>query len=61
MAMDMKINTRHMKKKELIHAIQHAEKNIECFGTPRVDFCEESSCLWRTDCISLNHTHPSKA
>lgn len=57
MARDMDINTHRMKKYELIQAIQHAEHNIECFGTQRVDTCDEGKCLWRKDCISLNHRH----
>ena len=60
MAMDMDINTHRLKKHELIQAIQHAENNIECFGTQRVDTCDEGKCLWRKNCISLNHTHMSK-
>ena len=55
MAMDMDINTHRMKKPDMIRAIQRAENNIECFGTPRVDYCNEEICLWRDDCISKNH------
>jgi len=55
MAMDMDINTHRMKKPDLIHAIQRAENNIECFGTPRADYCHEEICLWRSDCISMNN------
>ena len=55
MAMDMDINTHRMKKADLIQAIQRAEKNIECFGTERVDYCHEEICLWRTDCLSSNN------
>jgi len=54
MAKNMGINTFQMKKKNMIHAIQRAEHNIECFGTSRVEECQEFTCLWRDDCISLN-------
>lgn len=54
MAKNMGINTFQMKKKDMILAIQRAENNIECFGTPRVEYCGEFTCLWRDDCISLN-------
>ena len=54
MAKGMSINTFKMKKIEMIKAIQGAENNIECFGTSRVEYCEELACLWRDDCLSLN-------
>jgi hypothetical protein len=43
-----------MKKMDLIRAIQKAENNIECYGTQRVDNCQEETCLWRSDCLALN-------
>ncbi len=55
MAKNMNINTYRMNKTNMVQAIQQAEKNIECFGTQRVDYCGESKCLWRNDCISLNN------
>ena len=54
MAKGMGINTFKMKKIEMIKAIQGAENNIECFGTSRVEYCEELACLWRDDCLFLN-------
>jgi hypothetical protein len=57
MAKNMGINTFQMKKKDMILAIQRAENNMECFGTSRVEYCQELSCLWRDDCISLNETN----
>lgn len=54
MAKNMGINTFQMKKKDMILAIQRAENYIECFGSPRVEYCQELTCLWRDDCISLN-------
>ncbi len=52
MAKGMKINTYRMKKADIIHAIQNKENNIECYGTDRVTFCNEKSCIWRDDCLS---------
>ena len=54
-AKNMDINTYRMKKLDMIQAIQQAENNIPCFGTERVDYCYESACLWRNDCVSLNN------
>ena len=54
MAKGMGINTFKMKKIDIIQAIQCTENNIECFGTSRVEYCEEITCLWRDDCLSLN-------
>jgi hypothetical protein len=59
MAKNMGINTYQMKKNDVILAIQRAENNIECFGTVRVDYCQELSCLWREDCVSLNKSNQS--
>lgn len=55
----MRINTFQMKKNDMILAIQRAENNIECFGTIRVEYCQELSCLWREDCVSLHKSNKS--
>jgi hypothetical protein len=44
----------NMKKIDLIRAIQKAENNIDCYGTQRVDSCQEETCAWRSDCLALN-------
>lgn len=54
-AKGMGINTFGMKKLDVVRAIQRAENNIDCYGTQRVNTCHEDECLWRNDCISLNH------
>jgi hypothetical protein len=54
-AKGMGVNTYRMKKADIIHAIQHIENNIECYGTERVEYCNEDSCLWRDDCLALKH------
>jgi len=53
-ARGMGINTYRMKKADLVRGIQQGESNIECYGTERVDYCNEHECLWRNDCLSLN-------
>jgi hypothetical protein len=53
-AKDMGIGTSRMKKTDIIQAIQREENNIECYGTERVDICQEEACLWRSDCMALN-------
>jgi len=53
MAKSMGINTYRMKKVDIIHAIQMAENNIECYDTERVEYCSEDSCLWRDDCLKF--------
>lgn len=56
MAIGMGINPIGIKKPYLIQAIQKAENNFQCFGTSRIDTCNELNCLWRRDCISYNHS-----
>jgi hypothetical protein len=54
MAKTMGINTSKMKKTDIIRAIQRKENNIDCYGTPRVEYCHEPTCLWRDDCSFQN-------
>jgi len=54
MACDLGINTYRKKKNELIGAIQKAENNIACYGTERVEYCNEETCLWRADRLALH-------
>ena len=51
MAKDMGINTNKMKKTEIIRSIQRGENNIDCYGTERVQNCQEDACLWRQECV----------
>ena len=53
LACDLGINTYRKKKTELIRAIQQAENNPACYGTERVEYCNEETCLWRSDCLAL--------
>ena len=40
-----------LKKTELIKLIQLTEGNADCFATPAVGYCNQESCLWRSDCL----------
>jgi hypothetical protein len=51
MAKGMQINTYRMKLPELIHSIQRAENNIQCYGTPRAGVFNEEQCFWRSSCM----------
>ncbi len=53
MAKTLGINSFGMRKTDLIRSIQRKEGNPECYGTERVEYCRELSCLWREDCIAL--------
>jgi hypothetical protein len=45
------LNPGTMKKENLIRAIQRAEGNFECFGAATSGECDQTNCLWRTDCL----------
>lgn len=38
-------------KTDMIKSIQRKEGNFDCFGTAVNNFCDQHSCLWRTDCL----------
>jgi len=40
-----------MKKKELIHSIQLAEGNFDCFDKA-ANCCDQPECCFRDDCLS---------
>ena len=54
MAQGMGLKTHSMKKTEVIRAIQRAENNFDCYGTQRLESCQENECLWKKDCIKAN-------
>jgi hypothetical protein len=60
MAKGMGVKTHRMKKTDVIRTIQREEQNFDCYATDRVHHCEEPTCLWRRDCLSMNgHTMAS--
>lgn len=55
MAKGQNINTKGMRKRDMIRSIQRAESNYDCFGTLRMEYCNEKKCLWREDCLAENN------
>jgi hypothetical protein len=53
MGKEKDVNIYGMGKLETIWAIKRAEKNIECYGTQRVEYCHQESCLWKNECLFL--------
>lgn len=49
-AKDLGIRPGKMKKAELIHAIQEAEGNTQCFGRSNGE-CPYTECCFRPDCL----------
>jgi hypothetical protein len=43
-----------LKKAELIKRIQLSEGNFDCFATPAEGYCDQETCLWRTDCMKAS-------
>ncbi|MFA9461620.1 Rho termination factor N-terminal domain-containing protein [Thiohalorhabdus methylotrophus] len=39
------------RKAELIHRIQRAEGNFDCFASAEAGYCDQPACLWREDCF----------
>lgn len=44
------LQSRNMKKADLIRAIQRSEGNTDCYQTNSAESCGQFSCLWRDDC-----------
>ena len=38
-------------KTDLIHAIQQAEGNSQCYATGISESCGQDTCLWLKDCV----------
>lgn len=50
MAQNVGVKAGSKKKDQLIHAIQLAEGNFDCFGKAQGD-CDQSNCTFRKDCL----------
>ncbi|MDT8318148.1 MAG: SAP domain-containing protein [bacterium] len=50
MAKNVGVKAGTMKKDELIHAIQLAEGNFDCFGKAEGS-CDQEACSFRSDCL----------
>lgn len=53
MAQTLGIKPGKLKKLDIVREIQKAEGNFPCFGTA-VDFCDQSDCVFRSDCLGQN-------
>ncbi len=40
-------------KVDLVHKIQRAEGNFDCFGSANLGICDQTGCLWREDCFRV--------
>jgi len=45
------INPGKLSKTGLIKSIQTNEGNFDCFATAYAGECDQSGCIWRTDCF----------
>jgi hypothetical protein len=50
-AKKMNLKVSHVKKTDMIRAIQSSEGNNDCFKTGYAHECGQSNCLWRQDCL----------
>ncbi|MDI6735400.1 MAG: SAP domain-containing protein [bacterium] len=50
-AKELDIKSGKMTKDELIKQIQRQEGNFDCFGTASDNYCDQSDCSWRDDCL----------
>lgn len=51
MAKKIGIKTSGLNKMSLIHSIQLAEGNFNCFSSAMNEDCDQSECVWRDDCF----------
>ena len=49
-AKELGVKISKLKKGELIHALQLAEGNEQCFETGKAVECGQVECLWKADC-----------
>ena len=50
-AKKMGIQSKKMKKVDLIRTIQTTEGNNPCFQTGVITSCDQMHCCWRSDCM----------
>ena len=50
-AKELGVKSGKLRKIELIHAIQSAENNPQCFSINYARKCGQDNCLWRGDCV----------
>ncbi|PKM43785.1 MAG: SAP domain-containing protein [Gammaproteobacteria bacterium HGW-Gammaproteobacteria-1] len=52
-AKKLHVDTTAADKVELVHRIQRAEGNFDCFASPSYGVCDQAGCLWRDDCFEV--------
>ena len=45
------LDTHGHTKQELIRSIQRREGNFDCFASATAGECDQTTCLWRKDCL----------
>jgi len=50
----MKLKPGKLNKTKLIHMIQKAENNEQCYASSAVTSCGQDDCLWRSDCLKAS-------
>ena len=48
------LKTGKLNKTLLVKQIQVTEGNFDCFATASNDYCDQSSCIWQDDCMTLS-------
>lgn len=43
-----------LNKVSLIKKIQTSEGNFDCFASAVNDYCDQSTCIWKGDCLQLS-------
>ena len=52
-AKDFGIKTARISKENLIKEIQRTEGNFDCFASAESGECDQLSCRWREDCLTM--------
>ncbi|EAU55185.1 hypothetical protein [Mariprofundus ferrooxydans] len=52
-AKDMGLKTGRIGKIDLVHNIQRAEGNFDCFATAFDGICDQEGCMWQEECFAL--------
>ena len=58
-AKELGVKTDGLNRTEVIRSIQRKEGNFDCFGKAQ-NFCDQSNCAWRTECLPQPAQSPVK-
>lgn len=50
-AKDKGVKTARLSKVKMVQAIQQIEGNFDCFASAIDDYCDQISCIWKTECF----------